>query len=109
MQVTTNRVGGRGKTCEDERCPKTSVMIWFCVDCDTAYCDECWKFQAPHKPGKVGRDGIEHEKANFRVMQVYHRILHPPNSARDLEELHHADTDTLWFGRKPMLFEYTAF
>lgn len=74
-------------------------MVWFCVDCDTSYCDECWKYQAPHKPGKVGRDGIEHEKANFRLTEVYRRILHPPNSAHDLWELHNADTNTLWFGR----------
>ena len=57
------------------------------------------ELQAPHRPGKVGRDGIEHEKTDYKLYQIYKAILFPPNSQAQLRRMHMEDTSTLWFGR----------
>ena len=88
----------KGRKCEDERCTSPSSNVHYCVDCDSSYCEGCWGKQAPHKPGKVGRDGIEHERTIYELYEVYKAILFPPSSQDRLRQLHDEDISSLWFG-----------
>ena len=84
--------------CEDDRCKSPTAAVWYCVDCDSNYCDECWPYQGPHKKGKFGRDGVPHEKTDVKVVARLKRILHPPNSTAAIQKSHEADQCTKWFG-----------
>ncbi len=88
----------KGRSCEDDRCKKGGSKVWFCVDCDSGFCEHCWDLQAQHKLGKVARDGYKHEKAHYGMLKVYQDILQPPATPGKLRQLHDDDTDTLWFG-----------
>ncbi|KAK0829036.1 hypothetical protein LTR73_004670 [Friedmanniomyces endolithicus] len=88
----------KGRSCEDDRCKQGGSKVWFCVDCDSGFCEHCWDLQAQHKLGKVARDGYKHEKAHYGMLKVYQDILQPPATPGQLRQLHDDDTDTLWFG-----------
>lgn len=92
-------MSGVKRRCEDPRCASPKGKVWHCADCDTALCDLCWPMQLPHKPGKVGRDGMSHEKADYEVVQIYESILHPPKEVHRLQQMHNDDSATLWFGQ----------
>ena len=87
------------EVCEDDRCKAPNAPIWHCVDCDSNYCNECWAYQGPHKAGKLGRDGVPHEKTNVRVVSRLKKILQPPQSAEIMKKAHDADQYTKWFGK----------
>lgn len=83
-----------------------------CLSCDSTYCEVCWDRQGPHKKGKVGVDGLPHEKTD---KQIYHRlkvILEPPEDKYQLNRLHIEDEDTTWFAvekdpsGQPMFHDY---
>jgi hypothetical protein len=84
--------------CEDERCQSPDSSAWFCADCDSFFCFKCWPFQVAHKPEKVGRDGVPHEKANYEMFKLYKDILDPGLTGSQLQQLHEEDSETLWFG-----------
>ena len=99
MEVAQRLDPEKGRKCEDERCTTPYALVRYCVDCDSSYCEDCWGKQAPHRPGKVGRDGIEHEKTKYELYEVYKAILFPPKSQAQLRQLHIDDTSTLWYGK----------
>ncbi|EON62430.1 hypothetical protein W97_01652 [Coniosporium apollinis CBS 100218] len=80
-----------------ESCEEVTVTH-YCVSCDSHYCDPCWKRQGPHRPGKVGQDGLPHEKTDLNVVEALRDILSPPSSVAEQDELHREDLDTTWFG-----------
>ena len=53
----------------------------------------------PHTIGKLGRDGLPHEKTSYRVYKRLENVLNPPASPEDLEKLHSDDIDSTWFGK----------
>lgn len=85
--------------CEGDACKSTSkVLRSLCLSCGSTYCDVCWGEQGPHKPGKVGIDGLPHEKTDKTVYERLKAILEPPGNAQELMQLHIEDEDTTWFG-----------
>ncbi|KAF2725665.1 hypothetical protein K431DRAFT_260515 [Polychaeton citri CBS 116435] len=101
------------ESCEDERCRAPASRVWHCVDCDSNYCEECWAYQGPHKPGKLGRDGVPHEKTSVQLVARLKGILQPPASTERLKQLHQEDRASKWFGMvrdhetgKPTLEDY---
>jgi len=59
------------KTCES--CERQGPKIWYCSLCCIDLCEECWSQQAPHRPGRVGPDGLPHMKeiaANAKRTEV---------------------------------------
>ncbi|PSK54732.1 hypothetical protein B9Z65_3821 [Elsinoe australis] len=90
--------GDKGE-CEDPRCTRNSNVTYFCVDCSSEYCTECWSLQGPHRPNKVGRDGLPHERTNANIFKRFKSILQPP--AETLERVktaHEQDSGSKWFG-----------
>jgi len=83
-------------TCET--CDRRDVTTFYCVNCDSTFCDDCWKLERPHRPGKKGPDGFPHEKADPGVVTRLHDILNPPADPEILQNLHAEDEDTTWFG-----------
>lgn len=81
-----------------EICDETAEPTFHCVHCDSIYCSECWNRQGPHKPGKVGPDGLPHEKADPRIVNRLRDILTPPADLQVQQSLHIDDEDTTWFG-----------
>lgn len=84
--------------CEDDRCRGPQLPIWHCVDCSSDYCSECWPLQGPHKPGKLGRDGVPHEKTDPQVAARLQSILQPTDSAEVVRDAHTKDEVSKWFG-----------
>ena len=90
--------------------PETSSF--FCVNCISVYCEACWERQGPHQRGKVGIDGLEHEKTDKGVFERLKLILDPPDDAYELSRLHREDESTTWFGieknqsRQPIFQDY---
>ena len=68
-----------------------------CLSCGSTYCDVCWDRQGPHKPGKVGQDGLPHEKTDKEIYDRLKVIFEPPEGREELSRLHIADEDTTWF------------
>lgn len=58
----------------------------------------CWSLQGPHRPNKKGRDGVPHEKTDPRVVRRLRSTLKPPGNIEHIEQLHHEDEATKWFG-----------
>ncbi|KAF2814425.1 uncharacterized protein BDZ99DRAFT_555088 [Mytilinidion resinicola] len=81
--------------CKD--CGRSSKSVRYCVDCDSHTCGTCWNQIMVHKPGRTNRDGMPHEKIDYRVYDRLNRILHP-RSDEHFEQLHDVDRDTMWFG-----------
>jgi hypothetical protein len=84
--------------CEGGLCNAKNLKTWYCSLCDTFFCDICWEYQIPHKKGKVGPDGLPHEKTDQGVVKKLKAILEPPDNQEELRELHRRDEDTTWFG-----------
>jgi hypothetical protein len=85
--------------CEGSDCPaKPETSRWLCVSCDCTYCDLCWENQAPHKQGKLGQNGLPHEKTSKDVFERLRSIFEPPEKKSELLKLHLEDEETLWFG-----------
>ncbi|KAF2461117.1 hypothetical protein BDY21DRAFT_297819 [Lineolata rhizophorae] len=81
-----------------EICGLGDKQTFHCVNCDTVYCGVCWDMQGPHKPGKVGPDGLPHEKADLKVVNRLREILTPSNDPHIQQAMHMSDEDTTWFG-----------
>ena len=69
-----------------------------CLNCNCTYCDVCWDKQGPHRPGKVGIDGLPHEKTEKPIYDRLIAIFEPPEDTEELSRLHLEDEDTTWFG-----------
>ena len=83
-----------------------------CLSCGSTYCNICWDRQGPHRPGKVGLDGLPHEKTDQQVYDRLKSILEPPENKEELSRLHMEDEDTTWFAiekdvsGQPMFHDY---
>jgi hypothetical protein len=87
------------KQCEPcEDCETISPQNSYCVDCDSSYCNNCWKEAKPHKRGKVNRDGMPHEKINKQVKERLEKIFTPTSDPNTQRRLHQEDRETTWFG-----------
>jgi hypothetical protein len=71
---------------------------WRCVDCGCLLCDTCWDLAIAHQNGRVGREGIAHEKTDPSIQRVLQDILRPQFTAEQLDSLHEDDEETTWFG-----------
>ncbi|KAF2019496.1 hypothetical protein BU24DRAFT_431280 [Aaosphaeria arxii CBS 175.79] len=91
QDATQTRVNDH-KACED--CEQFVTHIWNCSYCGMDFCDPCWLRQAQHKPGRVGPDGLPHEKANPSIVRRFKDILTPPRERQAQEILHREDEDT---------------
>jgi hypothetical protein len=75
------------------------TRVYLCVQCDGAFCNECWARQFPHKPGKIGADGLPHEKTDLEVVERLRDTLdRPDRTPEEQQKLHKNDEDTTWFG-----------
>lgn len=81
-----------------EACEQVQESTYYCVNCDMVFCITCWAKQGPHKPGKVGPDGLPHEKADPQVVKRLQDILTPSNDPVVQQFKHQEDEDTTWFG-----------
>jgi len=82
----------------DGGCHETT-RVYLCVQCDGAFCNDCWGRQFPHKPGKIGADGLPHEKTDLEVVERLRETLdNHDRSPEEQEKLHKNDEDTTWFG-----------
>ena len=84
--------------CESGHCGTPDLPLWDCASCDSFYCATCWLLQGPHLKGKVGLDGLPHEKTDINVVNSLKAILEPPNNLAALRKLHEKDAATKWFG-----------
>ena len=85
--------------CEDDTCATPiTAPTFLCASCGSTYCDACWDRQGPHKPGKVGLDGLRHEKVQKGIYDRLKAILDPPEDQEELHRLHMEDENTAWFG-----------
>ena len=83
--------------CEDTRCPRVGAKVWYCDDCNSTFCNQCWDIQVPHGKGKVARDDFPHEKTSREVVERLKAILNPPADIPTLQRMHEEDTETTWF------------
>ncbi|KAI9778775.1 MAG: hypothetical protein M1839_007865 [Geoglossum umbratile] len=51
-----------------------------------------------HRPGKVGLDGLPHEKTDPDIVKSLKAILEPPDNSEELRDLHRKDATSTWFG-----------
>lgn len=86
------------RQCESGFCGTPDLRLYFCVSCDSFYCEACWQLQGPHRPKKVGADGLPHEKTDVDVVNNLKSILEPPSSPDAIRKLHRQDAATKWFG-----------
>jgi hypothetical protein len=87
--------------CEGYGCDRPHGPTSLCLSCGSSYCDNCWVRQGPHQPGKVGLDGLPHEKGDKATVERLKSILEPLDDPKKLIELHLNDEDTTWFGVTP--------
>jgi hypothetical protein len=81
-----------------EVCELQNIRVFFCVNCDGNFCSNCWAKERAHKPGKVGPDGLPHEKADSEVVSRLRATFNPPSDPGIQERMHLEDEDTTWFG-----------
>jgi energy-coupling factor transporter ATP-binding protein EcfA2 len=81
-----------------EVCELHNLRVFFCVNCDGYFCSNCWAKERAHKPGKVGPDGLPHEKADSEVVSRLKATFNPPSDPGVQERMHLEDEDTTWFG-----------
>ncbi|OAL51396.1 FabD/lysophospholipase-like protein [Pyrenochaeta sp. DS3sAY3a] len=72
--------------------------LLYCVDCGCWLCEGCWPLLLPHKPGRKGREGLEHERTIYETYSRLKSILEPNHDTARLEQLHIEDEDNTWFG-----------
>ena len=66
--------------CEGYECKSNSgAAKSLCLSCGSTYCDACWDRQGPHRPGKVGIDGLPHEKTDKQIYDRLRVIFEPPD------------------------------
>jgi energy-coupling factor transporter ATP-binding protein EcfA2 len=87
--------GGPGIPCEE--C-EMKVTVYYCVNCDSSLCDRCWEKERSHKPGKLGPDGLPHEKAEVSVVNRLKQTFNPPSDPETQSRMHIEDEDATWFG-----------
>jgi hypothetical protein len=93
--LSTNQAGAQ--VC-DGGCLRVT-RVYQCVQCDGAFCNECWDKQFPHRPGKVGADGLPHEKTDMEVVERLRETLDTQDrTPEEQQKLHKEDEDTTWFG-----------
>jgi energy-coupling factor transporter ATP-binding protein EcfA2 len=81
-----------------EVCELQNIRVFFCVYCDGHFCSNCWARERAHKPGKLGPDGLPHEKADTEVVSRLKATFNPPSDPGIQERMHLEDEDTTWFG-----------
>jgi hypothetical protein len=86
------------RRCESGTCGTPALSLSFCASCDSFYCSTCWLLQGQHRPGKVGLDGLPHEKTDVEVVKNLKAILEPPSNPEALRKLHRQDEASTWFG-----------
>lgn len=75
------------------------IKVYICVLCDGGFCDDCWPLQFPHKPGRLGPDGLPHERTDLEVVERLRGTLDiSDRTPQEQQELHKSDEDTAWFG-----------
>ena len=86
--------------CEGFSCSSgVEVSRLLCLSCGpSVYCESCWEKQGPHQAGKVGQDGLPHERTDRSIYERLKVILDPPEDASELSRLHQEDESTTWFG-----------
>lgn len=80
--------------CED--CESKTLPTFFCIDCDTNFCDDCWARQISHRKGKGNQNA--HEKINKKVVEHLKEIFTPASDPVVQRELHQKDQEATWFG-----------
>jgi hypothetical protein len=80
-----------------EEC-EMKVSVYYCVNCDCTLCDRCWAKERSHKPGKLGPDGLPHEKAEVSVVNRLKETFNPPSDPEIQSRMHIEDEDATWFG-----------
>jgi energy-coupling factor transporter ATP-binding protein EcfA2 len=81
-----------------EVCECVTLPTFYCVNCDGNFCDDCWRKERAHKPGKLGPDGLPHEKADPRIVNRLKEAFQPPTNPEIQARMHMEDEDTTWFG-----------
>jgi len=81
-----------------EECCKNETPNYFCIDCGSTFCEDCWPAVRAHAPGKVNRDGIPHEKSNKIMVERLKEIFTPSSDPEWRRQLHETDAGTTWFG-----------
>ena len=81
-----------------ESCHQTELQNYFCIDCDSTYCEDCWIKAKAHAPGKLNRDGMPHEKIDKQVAARLSEIFTPSSDPIQQRKLHETDAETVWFG-----------
>jgi energy-coupling factor transporter ATP-binding protein EcfA2 len=81
-----------------EACERHNLRVFYCVNCDGHFCSSCWAKERAHKPGKLGPDGLPHEKADSEVVSRLKATFNPPSDPGIQERMHLDDEDTTWFG-----------
>lgn len=74
------------------------LQYWICVSCSgDTFCDVCWERERIHKPGKVGQDGLPHEKTSREIHARLKAVFEQTEERSKLLQLHIDDEETLWF------------
>ncbi len=98
MFSTHSRPTPAPSECEGYECKSNSEAAKsLCLSCGSTYCHACWDRQGPHRPGKVGIDGLPHEKTDKQIYDRLKVIFEPPEGKEELSRLHIEDEDTTWF------------
>lgn len=92
--ASLNMTSSSRKPCEGAICDGKGQPTFFCVQCDSNFCNPCWIKQRPHAPEKR----MKHEQTDLLVVDTYRSILEPSSDPKDQEDLHRSDEGTTWFG-----------
>ncbi|KAL8792167.1 MAG: hypothetical protein Q9195_005263 [Heterodermia aff. obscurata] len=113
MSPTMPQPGPILAECEGFDCPSTDeAPKSLCLSCRSTACDFGWDQQGPHRPGKVGLDGLPHEKTGKQVYDRLKVIFEPPEGREEFSRLHIKNEDTTWFavekdtGGQPIFQDY---
>ncbi|KAL1581611.1 hypothetical protein WHR41_09618, partial [Cladosporium halotolerans] len=98
--------------CEGADCMGSPSPLWYCAKCYCTYCDDCWKQQVPHRPGKGDRDRTPHEQVHPMVARKIGSVFDTTNASDVVKRLHEKDKTSKWFGvvrdryGRPVLEDY---
>jgi hypothetical protein len=82
-----------------EICEESQTPNYFCIDCDTTFCAQCWTEERAHARGKLNRDGIPHERLPSKeVITRLKDIFTPASDPKEQRQLHKSDAGSKWFG-----------
>ncbi len=80
--------------CEGVACSSgNEISRFLCLSCGCTYCDICWEKQGRHGQGKIGLDGLPHEKTSQDTYDRLKAIFEPPEDKDVLKKLHIEDED----------------